>query len=158
MLYIEVSPDKVSGDLFPGLRKWIDDQNEHRGQSIRVVMAVEDDIPMGVMAYANGQILYIYVPEESRRGGVGTALLKRAVLESKGSVVSAKVHPSNVDGLCFMLKCGFAIDGVVIGLDNVRYHRMTNNIVVVHTPPEEKHLETFVTNVPIFLSMAEGNF
>ncbi|QVW55968.1 hypothetical protein pEaSNUABM10_00105 [Erwinia phage pEa_SNUABM_10] len=158
MLYIEVSPDKISADLFPGLRKWIDDQNEHRSQPLRIVMAVEDDNPMGIMVYADGQILYIYVPTESRRGGVGSALLRRAVLESKGSLVTAKVHPSNVDGLCFMLKCGFAIDGGIIGLDNVRYHRMTNNIVVVHTPPEEKHLETFVSNVPIFLSMAEGNF
>ncbi|QVW56242.1 hypothetical protein pEaSNUABM6_00106 [Erwinia phage pEa_SNUABM_6] len=158
MLYIEVSPDKVSAETFPGLREWIDDQNAHRSQPIRILMAVEDDIPVGIMAFADGQILYIYVPEESRFGGVGTALLKRGVLESKTALVTAKVHPSNVGGICFLHKCGFVIEGSVVGLDDVRYHRMTNNIVVVHTPPEEKHLKTFVTNVPIFLSMAEGNF
>lgn len=158
MLFIQVAPDKISPETFPGLREWIDELNTIRAFPVSIVMAVEDDIPQGVMVYELGNVIYLYVKPSERRCGVGNALMKYAKGKTTTGILTAKVHSGNVPGICFLTTCGFTITSWLTGEDNIRYLRMTNAVDAVHTPPEEKYLDHFVRNVPVFITMAEGNF
>lgn len=157
MLIISVSLDKISADTFPGLRKWIEELNAIRETPVEIVMAVEDDNVMGIMVFEPGHLIYLFVPKEVRRSGVGTYLLKYLVNLSDRKVVHCKVAPTAIEAICFFHQLGWQIERWYIALDNRRYFRMTN--AVPHSPqtsPEEEHLEQFVSNVPIFLSVAGG--
>lgn len=157
MLIISVSVDKISPTTYPGLRQWIDELNSYREEPVNIVMAVEDDNVMGIMVYTPGYLIHLFVPEEARHGGAGTFLVNYLINQSEKKTAWCRVLPSAADAICFFHKLGWQIDRWYIGADSRRYFRMTN--AVSHTseiPPEEKHLEEFVSSVPIFLSMAGG--
>lgn len=157
MLIISVSVDKISAETYPGLRTWIEELNSYREEPVNIVMAVEDDNVMGIMVYTPGNLIHLYVPVEARRCGAATFLVNYLVQQSERKAVWCKVLPSAVDAICFFHKLGWQIDRWYIAADSRRYFRMTN--VVPHSPQipsEEKHLESFVSSVPIFLSMAGG--
>lgn len=159
MLVINVIRDKIPENLFPELGKWVDDLNSIREEPVRLSLFVEDDVVRGAMVWEPGNLIYLVVPEESRRGGVGSHMLKYLMAQSDRKRVHCRVHPSNVPALGFFHGQGFQIDRWYIASDNQRYFRMTNhNAVSSYTPPEEKLLTQYAESVPIFLSMAEGQF
>ncbi|QVW55112.1 hypothetical protein pEaSNUABM29_00068 [Erwinia phage pEa_SNUABM_29] len=157
MLIINVSVDKISEATYPGLAAWIKDLNSIRDVPVKVTLAVEDDIARGVMVWEPGNLIYMVVQKDSRRGGVAKYMLRYLLTQSERKHVQCRVHPSNVAAICFFHQNGFQIDRWFIANDNQRYFRMTNHTLVPsHAPSEEIDLTTFVDNVPIFLSMAEG--
>lgn len=158
MLFIQVAPDKISPETFPGMREWIDDINSIRTNPVKVVMGVQDDVPLGIMVFEPGNVLSLYVLPDERRCGVGSELIKYAQGYSKDGKLSAQTHATNVAGICFLHTQGFTVGSWMTTEAGIRYLRMTNDVTVGHRPPEEKYLEHFVKNVPIFLSTAEGNF
>lgn len=157
MLVINVSIDKISEANYPGLAAWIKDLNSIREEPVKVTLAVEDDIARGVMVWEPGNLIYMVVQKDSRRGGVGKYLLRYLEQHSDRRRIQCRVHPSNVAAICFFHQQGFQIERWYIADDSRKYFRMTNHSVTSsHTPSEEVDLNTFVDNVPIFLSMAEG--
>ena len=71
MLVINGGEDKIPANVYPELVEWVRDLNSIREEPIKLTMFVEDDIVRGIMARAPGHMVYMVVPEESRRGGVG---------------------------------------------------------------------------------------
>lgn len=156
MLLIEVSLDKISSQTFPGLRAWLEEMNTYREKPVSVVMAVEDDNAQGVMVYAEGHLIYLYVVEACRQSGVGTFLVNYLKQKSDRGRMQCRVFPTAVPAICFFHKLGWQIDRWYIASDSRRYFRMTNSsLVPKYTPVEEEHLGEFIKNVPIFLSMAD---
>lgn len=159
MLVINVVEDKIPANVYPELIEWVRDLNSIREEPIKLTMFVEDDIVRGIMAWEPGHLVYMVVPEESRRGGVGKFMLKYLQQNSDRKRVSCRVHPTNIPALGFFHQQGFQIDRWYIAADGQRYFRMTNyNVISSHTPSEEKLLTHYAESVPIFLSMAEGHF
>lgn len=152
---LNITEDKISAK-FPELCEYVKDLNSIRETPVRITLAVEDDITHGVAIWEPGNLIYLVVADGSRRSGVGSFLLKYVQLNSDRQMVMCRVHPSNIDGLCFFSKKGFQIDRWFIASDSRRYFRMTNsNIDSSYTPPEEGYLVDFIENTPIFLSVAD---
>lgn len=152
---LNITEDKIS-TKFPELREYVKDLNSIRETPVRITLAVEDDITHGVVIWEPGNLIYLVVAEGSRRSGVGSFLLKYVQLNSDRQMVMCRVHPSNIDGLCFFSKKGFQIDRWFIASDSRRYFRMTNsNVDSSYAPPEEGYLVDFIENTPIFLSVAD---
>lgn len=155
MQQLNITEDKISAK-FPELREYVKDLNSIREMPVRITLAVEDDITHGVAIWEPGNLIYLVVAEGSRRSGVGSFLLKYVQLNSDRQMVMCRVHPSNIDGLCFFSKKGFQIDRWFIASDSRRYFRMTNsNVDSSYAPPEEGYLVDFIENTPIFLSVAD---
>ena len=152
---LNITEDKISAK-FPDLCEYVKDLNSIRETPVRITLAVEDDITHGVAIWEPGNLIYLVVAEGSRRSGVGSFLLKYVQLNSDRQMVMCRVHPSNIDGLCFFSKKGFQIDRWFIASDSRRYFRMTNsNVDSSYAPPEEGYLVDFIENTPIFLSVAD---
>lgn len=154
MLFLQVDEDKLSSNLFPGLRAWINELNSYRAEPVKVVMAVEDDRTLGAVVFEEGNIIAINVEPTVRRGGVGRKLVDYVREASKGQHLICRIPPNAPDLICFFSACGFLIESWYIGADGARYIRMTDkplwgdNVV-----PGWKSLGEFVTNVPVFMSV-----
>lgn len=155
MLIITVTIDKISPETYPGLRSWIEELNAIRQTPVNIVMAVEDDNVMGIMVWEPGHLIYMVVPATVRLSGVGKYLVNYLLRQSDGKKASCKVLPSAVSAICFFHKLGWQIVSWYTDIDDRRYFRMTNDIKQTPIiPSEEKHLESFSSSVPIFLSVA----
>lgn len=97
---------------FPGLRDYLTERPEVNGYAL-----IDDVMLCGVILLDKNRIHYVFVPEDSRRGGYGSELIGYAInsLSDKRADISARVEPDNQVGLAFMISCGFDIVGWSLG-------------------------------------------
>ena len=102
---------------FPGLHDYLTERPEVNGYAL-----IDDVMLCGVILLDKNRIHYVFVPEESRRGGYGTELVGYAInsITDKRYGVMARVEPNNQIGLSFMVSCGFDIIGWSIGPNNIK--------------------------------------
>jgi ribosomal-protein-alanine N-acetyltransferase len=98
----------------------------------------EDEI-LGYLVYRlEGHIISIAVDSRHRRRGIGTRLIREAIVNSTGDFIWAEVRKSNTGAQAFYEKLGFRKQGII-----PRYYWTEDAYIMVRRPQNQDKTSSF---------------
>lgn len=82
-------------------------------QDVKCLMAMDLNVPVGLLVASGGRVLHMFVRVGERRGGIGKTLLNYFMTTNKdrGVETTVLVSSSNTEALCFFIHCGLVYWG-----------------------------------------------
>jgi ribosomal-protein-alanine N-acetyltransferase len=98
----------------------------------------EDEILAYLVYRLEGHIISIAVDSRHRRRGIGTRLIREAIVNSTGDFIWAEVRKSNTGAQAFYEKLGFRKQGII-----PRYYWTEDAYIMVRRPQNQDKTSSF---------------
>lgn len=126
MYIVEVSPDRIRGSLHH-LSNWVKDFTEFTdGNAPSMIVALEDDLPIGIALYHGSRVYYVSVHPSNRGSGVGKKLIEYIASQTTSPLL-AYIPQNRKEEVASFVRWRFLFTGFYIPHDATReqaYYRM----------------------------------
>lgn len=118
MHIVEISPDKIREGMVH-LKRWFKEHQTYtEGKDPTIIVALEDDLPIGIAAYHGPRVYYVSVEPSNRGCGVGKRLIEYIAAQCRTSLI-AYVPPYSKEALASFIKWRFVFTGFYMPHDCV---------------------------------------